>query len=188
MDSAWRKQLSVPDHLLEFYTQRWEKTLNIIPGPDWLRANGLTYLSYRRLLAQHFLIDWLIEEPADSVMISLEPSAKDEADHIGLVVRRPPRRLLADWARESGASCPPDFPGKCIERGEPTTLPASDSESFEITSEEIDNLPADGALAGWMMEKGPRHYGLDWSFESAFLEELQITGLAARLIAKARNG
>jgi hypothetical protein len=28
---------------------------------------------------------------------------------------------------------------------------------------------------------------LDWSFEATLLEELQITGLAARLIAKARN-
>jgi hypothetical protein len=37
-----------------------------------------------------------------------------------------------------------------------------------------------------MIGRGPRYFGLDWCFESTLLEELQITGLAARLIAKAR--
>jgi hypothetical protein len=217
MDLARRKQLSIPDHLLEFYTRRWKKTLNIIPKADWLRANGLTCLSYRRLLAQHFLIDWLVDQDTDccggppheprgieqdgrsipdmertsnSIMISPEPSLKDEADQVGLVVRMPPRRLLADWAREGGISCPSDVLSKYFERGEPATLPASGSESFQISIDEtdaFDGAPVDCALTAWMIEKGPRHFGLDWSFESTLLEELQITGLAARLIAKARS-
>lgn len=188
MDLARRKQLSIPDHLLEFYTRRWEDTLDITPGPDWLCANGLTRASYRRLLAQHFLIDWLVDQDAggwgrpphepreiatestsDCTMIS--PSPKGEGDHAGLIVRMPQRRLLADWARENGIACPSDILDKYID--------------------EIDasgDSPADRALTAWMMEKGPRYYGLDWCFESTLLEELQITGLAARLIAKARNG
>jgi len=217
MDLARRKQLSIPDHLVEFYTRRWEKTFNIIPRADWLRANGLTCPSYRRLLAQHFLIDWLIEQNTDccggppqeprgivedapsirdterasnSMMISPETSLKDEADQVGLVVRSPRRRLLADWAREGGISCPSDVLSKYFERGEPATLPTSGSESFQISIDQtdaFDGAPADCALTAWMIEKGPHHFGLDWSFESTLLEELQITGLAARLI-KGRNG
>jgi hypothetical protein len=216
-DWAKRRQLSVPDHVLEFYTRRWEKTLDIIPGADWLRANGLTYLAYRRLLAQHFLIDWLVdddtaccgqqprqprgiaqhrrlirdaERTSNSMMISPQPSQKGEADHVGLVISVPPRRLLADWARESGISCPSDVLTKYVESGEPATSLASGSESFQIAIGAIDASdasPADGALTAWMIAKGPRHFGLDWSFEATLLEELQITGLAARLIAKARN-
>ncbi|MBR1153714.1 TfuA-like protein [Bradyrhizobium sp. JYMT SZCCT0428] len=210
MDLARRKQLSIPNHLLEFYTRRWEETLDITPGPDWLRANGLTQLSYRRLLAQHFLIDWLVdqdagcwgqpprerreivEQPASGCMvISPESTPKGDADPTGLVVRMPQRRLLADWARESCISCPSDVLEKYIGRCESATVSAGDGERFQITSDEIDasdDSPADCALTEWMMEKGPRHYGLDWCFESSFLEELQITGLAAKLIAKARNG
>lgn len=214
-DLARRKQLSVPDHLLDFYIRRWEKTLDIIPTADWLRANGLTCLSYRRLLAQHFLVDWLVEQNTDrccppfqeprgiveddpliqdtertsnSMTTSPQPSLKGEADHLGLVVRMPRRRLLADWARDSGISCPSDGREKYFERSEPATT--GGNESFEIAVDEVDAFdgsPADRALTAWMMEKGPCHFGLDWSFESSLLEELQITGLAASLIGKARN-
>jgi hypothetical protein len=217
MDLARRKQLSIPDHLLEFYTRRWEKTLNIIPEADWLRANGLTCLCYRRLLAQHFLIDWLVDQDTDccggspheprgieedgpsirgvertpnSIMILPEPSPKDEADQVGLVVRMPRRRLLADWAREGGISCPSDVLSKYSECGERATLPTSAGDSFQISIDEIDAFDgssADYALTAWMIEKGPCHFGLDWSFESTVLEELQITGLAAKLIARGRN-
>jgi hypothetical protein len=217
-DLARRRQLSVPDHMLDSYTQRWEKTLDIIPRADWLRTNGLTYLSYRRLLAQHFLIDWLVDQdtggcgrlPQESrgiaedgpstkdaerasspAMISPETCERGEADLVGLVVRVPRGRLLADWARENGVSCPSEILDKYFESGEPVTLPASGSGSFQIAMGEIDAFdasPADCALTAWMIEKGPCHFGLDWSFESTLLEELQITGLAARLIAKAHDG
>jgi hypothetical protein len=215
---ASRRQLSVPDHMLEFYTRRWEKTLDIFPGADWLRTNGLTYLSYRRLLAQHFLTDWLVDQDAsycsrlpeeshriveddpstreterasDSTMTSPETSTKVVADHFRLVVRMPRRRLLADWARENGISGPSDALDKYFESGQPAALPAGGSESFQIAIGEIDAFdasPADFALTAWMIEKGPCHFGLDWSFEGTLLEELQITGLAARLIAKTDNG
>jgi hypothetical protein len=49
-------------------------------------------------------------------------------------------------------------------------------------------VSADLALTIWLIERGPRHFGLDWCLESALLEELQITGLAAGLIAKADKG
>lgn len=169
MDLAWRKQLAVPDRLLEFYTRRWETTLDIVPGPDWLRANGLTYPSYRRRLAQHFLVDWLLDQ-GTSDPTTRSPSANGEADDADLIVRMPQRRLLADWARENGITCPSDvldkYAGEIVASGD---------------------APADCALTAWMMEKGPHYFGLDWCFESTLLEELQITGLAARLIAKARN-
>jgi hypothetical protein len=217
-DLASRRQLSVPDHMLEFYTRRWEKTLDIVPGADWLRTNGLTYLFYRQLLAQHFLTDWLVdqdteycdrappeaqgivedgsstrdtERPSDSRMTSPEISPKGAADHVGLVVRIPRRHLLADWARENGVSCASDVLDKYFESGGPAALPTSGSESFQIAVSDIDAVgvsPADFALTAWMIEKGPCHFGLDWSFEGALLEELQITGLAARLITRAHNG
>jgi hypothetical protein len=123
-------------------------------------------------------------------MISPETSLKDAADQVGLVVTTPRRRLLADWAREGGISCPSDVLSKYFERGEPATLPTSGSESFQISIDQtdaFDGAPAECALTAWMIEKGPRHFGLDWSFESTLLEELQITGLAAGLIAQARS-
>jgi hypothetical protein len=216
MDFARRRQLSIPDKVLEFYTGRWEKTLGFILGSDWLRANGLTLPSYRRLLAQHFLIDWLIDDdddglrrrspepagigqdrpsirntecPLHSLMISPGSFLNDEADRIDLVVKMPRKRQLVDWAREYGISCPSDVYTKYFGWSEPATLPAGGRESPHIAFDQIDAVDTsrtDGALTAWMIEKGPRYFGLDWSFESALLEELQITGLAARLIAKAR--
>jgi hypothetical protein len=72
----------------------------------------------------------------------------------------PRPRLLAEWARESGVSYPSDAVG---------------------------DSPADLALMVWLIEKGPHHFGVDWCLESALLEELQITGIAARLISKATS-
>ena len=74
---------------------------------------------------------------------------------------------LAEWARRKRRLCPADILGNYIEQ--------------------IDGprLAADFALVVWLIEKGPGHFGMDWYLESALLEELQITGFAARLIAKA---
>jgi hypothetical protein len=172
MDLARRRQLSLPDHLLESCTRRWEAILDVVPDSDWLRGNGLTTLSYRRLLARHFLVDWLIDHDAGHGDRPLQPeTAADDLDQLSLVVSMPRPRLLAEWARESGVSCPTDILGKYIEQ--------SDSAGGDS--------PADFALAVWLIEKGPGHFGMDWYLESAVLEELQITGLAARIIAKGGN-
>jgi hypothetical protein len=189
MDLARRKQLSLSDHLLEAFTARWEKALNVVPDTSWLRANGLTSLSYRRLLAQHFVVDWLVDQdaggsdvesgfsspgqvsPIDRVTFSraavrsyraLQPefAAKGDLDQLSAVVSMPRPRLLAEWAGENGVSCP---------------------------SGAVGDSPADLALMVWLIEKGPRHFGVDWCLESALLEELQITGLAAQLMAKAAS-
>jgi hypothetical protein len=162
MDLARRRQLSLSDHLLESFTRRWEKTLSVVPDTGWLRANGLTSLSYRRLLAQHFVVDRLVDQDAgrSDRPLQLEFAAKGDMDQLSAVVSMPRPRLLAEWAGESGVSCPSDAVG---------------------------DSPADLALMVWLIEKGPRHFGVDWCLESALLEELQITGLAARLMAKATS-
>jgi hypothetical protein len=160
MDLARRKQLSLSDDLLQAFTARWEKALNVVPDTGWLRANGLTSLSYRRLLAEHFVVDWLVDQDAgrSDRPLKLEFATNGEMDKLSAVVSMPRPRLLADWAAEIGVSCPSDVVG---------------------------DSPADLALMVWLIEKGPRHFGLDWCLESALLEELQITGLAAQLMAKA---
>lgn len=176
LDLARRKRLSLPDDRLEFYTRRWGKAFNNLADSDWLAANGLTCRAYRRLLAQHFLIDWLIDQDAESARAG-------EADDVGIVIGMPQRRLLADWARGNGIACPSDVLDQYIERVDPAGGP----DSPQINGEGIDASPADCALTAWMMEKGPRYFGLDWCPESSLLEELQLTGLAAKLIAKSHN-
>ena len=119
MDLARRKQLSFPDHLLNSYTRRWETTLSVIPDTDRLRANGfgLTSLSYRRLLAQHFLVDWIIDQDAGRCGRPLrpEPAADGDADQLSTVANMPRPALLAEWARGSGVSLPAEELRKHVE-------------------------------------------------------------------------
>jgi hypothetical protein len=44
------------------------------------------------------------------------------------------------------------------------------------------------ALEDWIVKCGPEYFGLDWNFEKAFVEELQVSGKAAELAAKLRDG
>jgi hypothetical protein len=39
------------------------------------------------------------------------------------------------------------------------------------------------AVSDWMVERGPRHFGLSWHEDQALIEELPMTGAAARLAA-----
>jgi hypothetical protein len=74
-DLARRKQLSIPEHLLEFYTQRWERTLNIIPAGDWLRANGL-FAGYWRSIFSSTGLSSIISNVAAGRTRSCERSCK----------------------------------------------------------------------------------------------------------------
>jgi hypothetical protein len=42
----------------------------------------------------------------------------------------------------------------------------------------------DAVLETWIVTQGPDYFGLDWYFDEALLQELQLTGQAARLMKK----
>jgi hypothetical protein len=39
-------------------------------------------------------------------------------------------------------------------------------------------------LEKWVVEQGPGHFGLNWNFDTALLQELQVTGKAAEIAAQ----
>lgn len=67
--------------------------------------------------------------------------------------------FVLDWARQNGVS----LTAGCVD------------DSVE---------PTDEAMEDWIVKKGPGYFGLIWSFDVAFLQELQITGKIAGLIKK----
>ncbi len=176
---ASRRQLSVPDHILEFYTRAMGKTLDIIPSADWLRANGLTSLLIAGSGAA-FSVDWLVDQNTDcvagcprnregswktildrgaeratnSTMTSPEPSRKVKRTISVLSSGCRGGRLLADWARDSGISCPSDGRDKFFERSKPATLGRRELRNCLDEVDAFDGSPADRALTAWMMKKG----------------------------------
>jgi hypothetical protein len=164
----WARQhkVLVPEGLLDDYIQGWERDHDIDQDGQWLRANGLTPSRYRRLLADRALVDWMIRQrPAQ--LGSAERSLSGQEDLTGA---RPSGELaenhfLLEWARENGVS----FPADPLDRS---------SDGIHLR---------ECAVAEWITAQGPIYFGLPWSFEEALLGELQITGLAARLLHRRRG-
>lgn len=176
LDWARHNQILVPEQALRSSIARWEIDHGVTPGCDWLRSNGLTLDSARALLAEQFLVEWLAScGPAAFGLTSADQSATPE------------HTFLVDWARRNGVSCPADAARQVgAERTGPVAAPDAQGRSRS------DRRPGDAAYASftgqplvpWMVEQGPHHFGIDWSFECALLGELQITGMAAELLMR----
>jgi hypothetical protein len=100
---------------------------------------------------------------------------------------RASRCFLMDWARRNGVSCPPDVLRDFAAQWERKRIRAdgrrlvaqngcADLHRCEVPIAEI-------CVTSWMVERGPAYFGLNWSFEYALLRELQISGMAAQLLA-----
>jgi hypothetical protein len=158
----WARQhkVFVPEAVVDDYIQGWQRDHDIDQKGQWLRANGLTASRYRRLLAERALVDWITRQ-APSELGLAEPSISREKDGAPRAELAQDRFLL-EWARENGVSSPPAL--------------------LESSSDRI--LLGERALADWITCQGPIYFGLPWSFEEALLSELQVTGLAARLLQR----
>jgi hypothetical protein len=209
LDLAKQEGISIADDLLDLHIEQWGKDREIDARPEWLRANGLTFRHYRRLLAERILVDRLAvegsrfarppggsESPPPVGLIPLDQGKCMLRAMLGLRAREalsekdiaelPPPRLLVDWARRNGISCPDDVLVTYTARwAPPRSSGAPVPRHSNAPSDAVDGCDgpvAQCALAAWMIEKTPCHFGVDWSFELALLGELQITGLAARLL------
>jgi hypothetical protein len=202
LDWAQNKKISLPEELFRTAIERWGKDRDIAPGSSWLQANGLTAHSCRSLLADRFLIHWLMahadyfgvtcrsETTADARFPRKEPNRWDEpmsfaelehADNDMLV--KLSSGFLVDWARQNGVFCPVDALSDFVaQRGRGST---ASEPGCQVDCAELDRYSdlAEIALTEWMVARGPAYFGLDWSFEYALLRELQMSGMAARLLA-----
>ena len=166
--SEWARQhhVSCPPEALEAFGRRWSSDHGVDCSDFWLRANGLTSAAYDRLLAERALAEWVVRQgPA---FFELDDSPDNGSDDAHLVVHsqdrataiiRSQRRFTYAWAQDNGV-----IPDACL----------SDSGQ----NDQID----------WILEQGPSHFGLFWNEDLALLEELQMTGAAARLVAAASRG
>jgi hypothetical protein len=91
------------------------------------------------------------------------------------------RLLILDWATKSGISCPQELSDSYIEEWE-----ERQHERNMLAPErtpEARRLLRERSLVDWIIKKGPAYFGFDWIFGLELVQELQITGVAARILA-----
>ena len=138
------------------------------PDEGWLAANGLTPAAHRRLLEGRARHRWF--------MSHLDAASNSGAETApgGIEPRAPGREraLLLAWARTAGVSHG-WHPTRAHGPNGAVGLGRGAAEDGEPGAEE--------ALLRRLLEAGPGYFGLFWNEDLALLEELQITGAAARL-------
>jgi hypothetical protein len=198
LDWAQHNKVSPLEELPETAIKGWEEERDLRPGSSWLQANGLTAHSCRRLLAEQSLIDWLLIKGPGYFGIACRSGT---AAHASLprtdsnrwselmsvagddMLLRLSSGFLVGWARQNGVSCPPDVLSDFLaKRRRESAASVSASDNHCAKHGQSDEL-LEIALTEWMLARGPSYFGLDWSFEYALLQELQISGMAARLLA-----
>jgi hypothetical protein len=153
----WAKQtgVSCPSDYSQAFAEQWAQEHDMDDEGDWFRANGLLTGTHRRLLGERALEDWIVRQGPAAFGIQC-----------GLPQDRPEQRaqcFVLAWAQQNGVSGPAGRPGG-----------AGHGERAELEPH-----PAPHALVEWVVQQGPVHFGMPWSFEVAMLRELQITGRAA---------
>jgi hypothetical protein len=163
--SEWAHQhhISCPPEALAAFGRRWASDHGVDRSGSWLRANGLTPAAYDRLLAERALVDWVARQ--GPTFFGLDDSSENEPEEARLVAHsqdEAPALIMTErhftyaWGRDNGVV----------------------SDACLSGSEQDD-------LVDWMLEQGPSHFGLFWNEDLALLEELQIRGVAAGLVAAA---
>lgn len=85
-------------------------------------------------------------------------------------------RALIHWITTKG---PPYFG---LARG--FVLEWARQHGVDLPRDRLDRPSTKASLEAWIVKKGPDYFGLNWNFETALLQELQITGKAAEFVAK----
>ena len=161
--ARWQ-QIRVPEDGLKPACMR-----RTLPDETWLAANGLTPAAYRRLLKKRARHCWLISHLAGTA----SSGHAETPTGINQCITGRERALLLAWTRAAGVvywpqTAPDHGPGEA--RSGLQDEAAADSEQ-----------DPDEVLLRWLLQAGPGHFGLFWHEDLALLEELQITGAAARL-------
>jgi hypothetical protein len=128
LECARQADLRCPPSEASDFVRRWEGERGMLERPARLAANGLTPLSYRRLLEERALIAWM---------------ERSGPERFGMKAS-----FVLEWASRNGVRHSGNGPG----------------------------------LEALIVARGPRHFGLDWNFKAALIEELQVTGRAAELL------
>ncbi len=160
---ARSQQVRVPQDEIKSACSR-----RILPDEAWLAANGLTPAAYRRLLEKRARHGWLISHLAEAAS-----SGHAEAPAgISWCVAGRARALLLAWARAAGVVYPETAP----DHG-----PGGACNGFTDEAAGDCEQDPEEVLLHWLLRAGPGHFGLFWHEDLALLEELQMTGAAARL-------
>ncbi len=199
---TWARQnhISPPADEWEPYLERWQQQYGIVDRVQWLQANGLTPLTAEELLAERYVVDWLVDRESTDVglesnqnrALALELLLAGDAATVAIDRDRLPqwhdlsqRRLLLEWARTNGISCPQEYVDADRDRWK-TAHGISDLtdwlRSRDLTIESCRVGLAEQATANWLLERGPGYFGIEWSFKVALFRELQITGRVAQLL------
>ena len=116
--------------------------------------------------------------------------APTDGDHaggtVGNWIELSHRRLLLQWARENGVSCPSGVLTAYREKWEREHPMEDRGEWLAVLDLNLATYRSwldERATAGWITSQGPKYFGFWWAFEQALFRELQITGRAAQLVA-----
>lgn len=190
-------EVRCPDEYVNSIRSQWDARHRVDDLGPWLVANGLTVAERRELLRQHALVSWMIEQgPAtfglDFSLFSRLPelwarrcerngSKGDGCDDDE--TRAAKRCFLAAWARVRGIRCP----DTAVERTEEQLGGVDARTALGMGIDQWRLLVAELACSDWIVHQQPYRFGHSgWAPITAVLEELQITGRAAQLVADSR--
>jgi len=174
----WAKKngVSVPEESLDDLIRDWQREYNIVDSQEWLQSNGLTRCSYKTLLGDRLLINWVTKQTPEyfgidwnwqtAIQQELQVTGKTEnlavdnesANSVELQALRDTlsqRCFILEWAKHNGI------------------YPQNIDKTRAIAQRE---------LAEWIVKQGPNYFGIPWSFPVALCGELQITGKAAQIL------
>lgn len=172
----WVKQNRVvcPPDYLEKFVRHHELEQGIDSEGEWLRANGLTPKLYRDLLSKRAAIDWTIRQ-------AIPPSETDS----DLGMARSERRLLLAWTTQNGVSLPTPLIEPCLAQWEQKSQIQLDVDWLRLrglTRSSGREQIIEQGLVDWIIQQGPAYFGLFWDFDTALLNELQISGYTKQLM------
>ena len=116
---TWAKQnkISYPQEKLAVYIEQWQQKYSIVDLPQWLSSNGLTMLTYKEILAEYFLIDWLTKVGPNYFGIDwdyqtvLEAELKltgnfNDTQSEDMWEQLSQRCFILEWSKQNGVACP----------------------------------------------------------------------------------
>jgi hypothetical protein len=208
----WARQnsLSCPDAYIKTFIEQWGKAHGIDDEGYWLSASGLTLNSYRCLLSERALINWMTRHRPDVFGLNwnfqtevqkerlltgsdeevIESVQQTQGWHLENRAEEwidlSERRFLLEWAAQNGVSYPQELLDQHITQWEEAHGIDNRADWLYVrgwTLAYYRDLMAERGLVEWIIRQEPQYFGLFWDFKLALLNELQISGYAAQLTA-----
>lgn len=176
---AWAQQngVCVPEESLDELIKDWQTAYNIIDSEEWLLSNGLTRSSYRHLLRDRLLINWIAKQTfADLIIDKSWQITSDRKLQLSDIIET---ELTGDRASANSVESP-DNRESLLSR----CLILEWAKCKGVYPQNIDKTSSidPRELVDWIVKQGPNYFGIPWSFPIALFRELQITGKAAQII------